>query len=93
LIHRVEQLYPLNAERDLIPGFEGLPKSTPVTWVQEEPMNQGAWSSLCWRWNGQLGGHPVQVVARPASASPATGSAASHRIEQDQLIRAAFGVN
>ena len=93
LIHRVEQLYPLDNERDLIPGLAGLPDGAPVTWVQEEPMNQGAWPSLCWRWNGQLGGHPVRVVARPASASPATGSAASHRIEQDQLIRAAFGVN
>ena len=45
-----------------------------------------------WKGNGKLGSHPVKAVARPASASPATGSAASHRIEQEKLMSAAFGV-
>ena len=93
VIHRVEQLYPLNEERDLFPGLEGLPADAEITWVQEEPLNQGAWPSLCLRWGSQLKGHTLRVVARPASASPATGSAASHRIEQEQLIQRAFGVN
>ena len=30
-------------------------------------------------------------VARPESSSPATGSAASHRVEQKRLLEAAFG--
>ena len=92
LIHRLEQLYPLHVERDLLPLLSGLEAGAEVTWVQEEPLNQGAWPSLFLWWNGKLGSHPVKAVARPASASPATGSAASHRIEQEKLMSAAFGV-
>ena len=93
LVHRVEQLYPLDVERDLMPSFEGIPTDVPVFWVQEEPLNQGAWPSLCLRWGRQLGAYSFDVISRPASASPATGSAASHRIEQERLINEAFGVN
>ena len=93
LIHRVEQLYPLDVERDLLPGLHGLAAGSEVTWVQEEPLNQGAWPALCLWWGGRIGAYSVKVVARPASASPATGSAASHRMEQDKLIRAAFGID
>jgi 2-oxoglutarate dehydrogenase E1 component len=92
LIHRLEQLYPLHVERDILPLLCGLPEGAEVTWVQEEPLNQGAWPSLFLWWSGKLGSHPVKVVARPASPSPATGSAASHRIEQEKLMCAAFGV-
>ena len=34
---------------------------------------------------------PFSVIARPQSASPATGSASSHKQEQEQLLTAAFG--
>jgi 2-oxoglutarate dehydrogenase E1 component len=34
---------------------------------------------------------PFSTISRPASASPATGSASSHRLEQEELIAAAFG--
>ena len=34
--------------------------------------------------------HPFRGVQRPAAASPATGSAASHRLEQDRLLEQAF---
>ena len=93
LIHRVEQLYPLNTERDILPLLKGVPADAEVLWVQEEPLNQGAWPSLCLWWGGRLGEHSVKVISRPASASPATGSAASHRIEQEKLMCTAFGVN
>ena len=93
LIHRVEQLYPLNTERDILPLLSGISTDAEVLWVQEEPLNQGAWPSLCLWWEGRLGDHAIKVVSRPASASPATGSAASHRIEQEQLMCKAFGVN
>ena len=87
---RLEQLYPLadaELERALAPYGEGVP----VTWVQEEPRNMGAWGYLRLRWGGELLGHPFRGVTRPRSASPATGSGSSHRLEQAELVRAAFG--
>jgi 2-oxoglutarate dehydrogenase complex dehydrogenase (E1) component-like enzyme len=38
-----------------------------------------------------LGRFPFTVASRPASASPATGSSHSHRLEQEILIQLAFG--
>ncbi len=40
--------------------------------------------------HGLPGGHVLQGIYRRSSASPATGSAASHRLEQDELLEAAF---
>ena len=34
---------------------------------------------------------PLAPISRPESASPATGSAASHRLEQQALVDAALG--
>ena len=48
-------------------------KATQWMWVQEEPENMGAWSFMLQHyrdWN--------DVIARPASASPATGSNKLH---------------
>jgi len=39
-----------------------------------------------------FGRWPLSVVARDESASPATGSASSHRMEQQEIIQKAFGV-
>jgi 2-oxoglutarate dehydrogenase complex dehydrogenase (E1) component-like enzyme len=33
---------------------------------------------------------PLRAVCRPESASPATGSAGAHRLEQQHLIERAF---
>ena len=38
-----------------------------------------------------FGRFPLSGIYRPASASPATGSASSHRIEQKEIIAAALG--
>ena len=52
----------------------------------------GAWSYLRVRFGEQLfSRHPFAGITRPASASPATGSAGSHRLEQESLIARAFG--
>jgi 2-oxoglutarate dehydrogenase E1 component len=89
-IVRLEQLYPFpqaDLERVLAPYKPG----TPVVWVQEEPWNMGAWYYLCARAPKVLRGrHPLNCVARAESASPATGSPASHKIEQAMLIEEAF---
>ena len=89
-IVRMEQLYP-TPKAALRGVLEGYAEGTPVVWVQEEPRNMGA---ACF-WHLQLGSrlfgkYPLSVVARPLSASPATGSMRSHRQEQAQLLAAAF---
>ena len=87
-IVRVEQLYPLKLQT-LQDALAAYPKNTPVTWVQEEPENMGPWRYMLVKFGLALG-HSFSGVFRPASASPATGSASAHRIEQAELIQAAF---
>ncbi len=87
---RLEQLYPL-PEGELRPLLEQFAAGTPVTFVQEEPENMGAWRFLNSHWGPQLfGRHPFSGISRPASASPATGSHHSHENEQEQIIQQAF---
>ena len=62
-----------------------------AVWVQDEPVNMGAWPALRGRWGDAApGGRPLTAVARAESASPATGSASSHRLEQQQIFAQAF---
>ena len=92
-ILRIEQLYPLYPAT-LTQSLAAFPEGTPVTWVQEEPENMGAWRYLRVRFGERLlGRHPFQGLYRPASSTPATGSASSHKLEQKQLIAKAFGEN
>jgi 2-oxoglutarate dehydrogenase E1 component len=89
-ILRIEQLYPL-PKKSLAKALEGYAAGTPVVWTQEEPENMGAWTYIRMRFGKRLlGKHPVTVNAREPSASPATGSASSHSIEQQELIDKAF---
>ena len=89
-IVRIEQFYPLRDEV-LAEALRNYTDETPVRWVQEEPENMGAWPYWKKRFCARLlDRYPFSVVARPPSASPATGSAAAHHREQDQLIDQAF---
>ncbi len=88
-ILRVEQLYPL-AEETVAEALRGIPEAAPVVWVQEEPENMGAWRFLRVQWADRLLGRRFVGVSRPASASPATGSGAAHKLEQAEVIRTAF---
>jgi 2-oxoglutarate dehydrogenase E1 component len=89
-IIRIEQLYPLHDD-SLLEALASFPAGTPVRWVQEEPENMGAWPYLRARYGDALpGGFPLSVAARPASASPATGSAGSHKLEQQHLTAQAY---
>jgi 2-oxoglutarate dehydrogenase E1 component len=89
-ILRVEQLYPLRGEA-LAVHLERYSSGTPVLWVQEEPENMGAWPYLELNFGEELfGKFPFLCVSRPRSASPATGSAAWHKKEQEQLLARAF---
>jgi 2-oxoglutarate dehydrogenase E1 component len=88
-ILRLEQLYPLG--QHLIDALSIYPDGTPLVWVQEEPFNFGAWWFIKAHLPDLLGERlPLSVVARDASSSPATGSAASHRMEQAHIVEQAF---
>jgi 2-oxoglutarate dehydrogenase E1 component len=88
-IIRLEQYYPLSGA--LAKALAGFAEGTPVIWVQEEPRNMGAWYFLNARKAEIFGGrHPLALVSRPESASPATGSKAAHDLEQKILLDEAF---
>lgn len=85
-IVRVEQLFPLPEKkmRDIIKKHKG----AEVLWVQEESANMGAWNYML----NYFRRDPMEVVARKASASPATGFKKVHDMQQEDLIKRAFGV-
>ena len=88
-IIRLEQLYPLGPE--LVKALAVYADGTRLVWVQEEPRNMGPWYFM----NANLPGIvsprlPLSVVSRGAAASPATGSMASHKLEQQRLINEAL---
>ncbi len=90
-ILRLEQLYPL-PEQPLRECLSAYAEGTPVTFVQEDPENMGAWRFLRVFWGQSLfDRHPFDGIYRPASASPATGSHTSHDIEQDVILTKAIG--
>jgi 2-oxoglutarate dehydrogenase E1 component len=96
-ISRIEQFYPF-PEEDIADELERY-RNAETFWVQEEPQNQGAWSFLRWRLDELLEEihgtceEQVQYVGRPASASPATGSAKVHNHEQEKVVYAALGID
>ncbi len=87
---RVEQLHPLDRE-GLLDAVEQFPNYEQVVWVQEEPQNMGAWSYMMPELIELFGTDPMpEYVGRVPSASPATGSKASHKYEQKRLVERAF---
>jgi 2-oxoglutarate dehydrogenase E1 component len=87
---RVEQLYPW-PERALATILERYPVADEVVWVQDEPENMGAWSFAHGRLHRLLRERlSLTHVSRAESASPATGSAALHHLEQEEILRGAF---
>ena len=88
-ILRLEQLYPLND--DLATALAAYRDATPLVWVQEEPWNYGPWFYIHATLPQKLGQRlPLSCLSRAPSASPATGSKASHNLEQKRLVTAAF---
>ena len=85
-IVRLEQLYPL-PEKQLDAIFKKYGKAQ-TRWVQEEPANNGAWTHILFHVCGK---HPMQLVSRPASASPATGYKKKHDAQQVEVVEGAFG--
>ncbi|HET9741603.1 MAG TPA: 2-oxoglutarate dehydrogenase E1 component [Terriglobales bacterium] len=86
----LEQLYPW-PETELMAELKRHPSAKEIVWVQEEPANMGALWFVVPRLKRIAGGRPVLTVKRSPSASPATGSAKAHEMEQKTLIEIAFG--
>jgi 2-oxoglutarate dehydrogenase E1 component len=86
----LEQLYPFPDE-DIAAEFAK--HSGEIVWVQEEPANMGALFFVLPRLRRLAGEHrALRSVKRSASASPATGSAKAHELEQKTLITLAFSI-
>jgi 2-oxoglutarate dehydrogenase E1 component len=84
----LDQLYPF-PEEEL--AAELARHTGEIVWVQEEPGNMGALSNIVPKLRRLAGeGRPVRTVKRSPSASPATGSAKAHELEQKTLITLAF---
>ncbi|MAY84162.1 MAG: 2-oxoglutarate dehydrogenase E1 component [Flavobacteriales bacterium] len=85
-IVRFEQLYPFPQKQfnELLKGYKSLEK---LLWVQEEPENMGGWRYIK---TTTEQGPQWEVVARPPSASPASGSSKVFERRQQQILNAAF---
>lgn len=85
-IARLEQLYPFPTKHyeEIVAKY---PKAE-VVWVQEEPENKGGWQFFL----SERRKDAIDVVARKASASPATGHSKIHLKEQARIIEEAFNV-
>lgn len=89
-IIRIEQMYPF-PDADVQDVLQLYSNATDIVWCQEEPKNMGAWTFIAPRMVEQLqSGQKLRYEGRAASASPATGSAKLHQIEQDGLIERSF---
>jgi 2-oxoglutarate dehydrogenase E1 component len=86
----LDQLYPW-PEREMQAALDMHPKAE-VVWVQEEPGNMGARFFVMPELRRMARDRVVVNVSRHASASPATGSAKAHDLEEKALIDMAFGV-
>jgi 2-oxoglutarate decarboxylase len=91
VVVRLEQLYPwphATIERLL----ERYASAEEVVWLQEEPENMGAWNFVHSRLHRLVrDSFRLRHVSRAESASPASGSAALHRLEQEDLLNRAIG--
>ncbi len=84
-IVRIEQLYPLPHVqiKAVVAKYNQAHK---YLWVQEEPLNMGAWRFI----HHELNYIKLKLIARPESGSPATGSSKFHVIRQQKIIDKAF---
>lgn len=83
-IVRVEQLYPF-PEKEIRSIMVENPKAK-FTWVQEEPVNMGAWSYVL----NIFRKDDMDFIARKPSSSPATGFKKVHDTQQFSIIKASF---
>ena len=94
-IIRLEQLYPFpeNTLRRVLAPYV----NADVVWCQEEPENMGAWNFVDRRIEKVLSRLDMKVrrptyVGRDAAASPATGLAKAHIVQQARVVATVLGI-
>jgi 2-oxoglutarate dehydrogenase E1 component len=85
----LDQFYPFPKD-ELAAEIGRHPAAREIVWVQEEPANMGGLFYVVPRLERLARDLPVRSVKRSASASPATGSAKAHELEQKTLLTLAF---
>jgi 2-oxoglutarate dehydrogenase E1 component len=88
-IIRVEQLYPLHTER--LAQLAAKYAKAKLVWCQEESQNMGAWTFIAPQLEAIFGRKPL-YAGRDASASPAVGALALHKLEQAALLQQSFSL-
>ncbi len=95
-IVRIEQLYPFPGD-PLAVRLERMKNLETVVWCQEEPKNNGAWFFVDGLIEQALdkaghGGKRPCYAGREVAASPATGLANRHKVQQESLVQVALGL-
>ena len=85
----LEQLFPF-PEEELDEVLSQYRQAQVLVWVQEEPANQGALSYVKPILERLAGAKGIATVKRTECASPSTGSAKAHAIEQEAILKFAF---
>ena len=91
---RIEQLYPFPV-KSLVKELKPYAKNANFYWCQEEPKNMGAWFSvrdyIQWTLDTiKAKNNVVSYIGRSPDASPATGYAKRHQLEQQEIINEVF---
>ena len=91
---RIEQLYPFPA-KSLVKELKPYAKNAKFYWCQEEPKNMGAWFSVrdYIQWTLDTVGannNKISYIGRNPSASPATGYAKRHLVQQKEILEKVF---
>ncbi len=95
-IVRIEQIYPFPGE-PLAARLKRMTNLETIVWCQEEPKNNGAWFFVDRLIEeaadnaGKKGMRPC-YAGREVAASPATGYAKRHKVQQDALVSIALGL-
>ena len=88
-IIRTELLYPFPRKQveDIVRQY---PNLSEVVWVQEEPLNHGAFPYMSQRLPDAIGALPLRYVGRPKRSSTSEGYTSVHLVEQDRIVREAL---
>ena len=94
IFFRIEQLYPFPA-KSLVKELKPYAKNAKFYWCQEEPKNMGAWFSvrdyIQWTLDAiKAKNNEISYIGRSPDASPATGYAKRHLLEQKEIIHEVF---
>jgi multifunctional 2-oxoglutarate metabolism enzyme len=89
-IIRLELLEPFRTD-DVLAMIAKYPNVKQLTWVQEEPMNMGAFWHVKRRLEAKLSKHlTLNYVGRPERASPSEGYAIAHEAQEAKIVQAAL---